>query len=70
VKKNGGQAAQALGRSRGGCSTKIHAACINETTGVACILTGGECSDMPGFEQIFAAWPEQHALADGVIDKG
>lgn len=70
MKKNGGQAAQALGRSRGGFSTKIHAGCIHETTGVSCILTGGEGSDMPGFAQVFAAVPETHCLEHGVMDKG
>jgi transposase len=25
---------------------------------------------MPGFEQVFAAWPERHALEHGVMDKG
>jgi hypothetical protein len=25
---------------------------------------------MPGFEQVFAALPERHALEDGVMDKG
>src|SRR5215470_8337683 len=35
LKKYGGQAAQALGRSRGGLSTKIHAGCLDERTGIA-----------------------------------
>ena len=70
MKKNGGQAAQALGRSRGGFSTKIHAGCINETIGVALVLTGGERSDMPGFDAVFAQFPSDNALEDAVMDKG
>jgi transposase len=70
LKKKGGQAAQALGRARGGCSTTIHAGCIEETTGVSVILTGGEGSDMPGFGQVFAALPADHRLAYGVMDTG
>ncbi len=70
MKKNGGPAAQALGRSRGGFSTKIHAGCINDTTGVSLILTGGECSDMPGCDRVFAALPEGHVLEHGIMDKG
>ena len=38
-KKNGGD--QALGRSRGGLSTKIHAATIDENCSVALHLTAG-----------------------------
>jgi hypothetical protein len=46
IKKHGGQAAQPLGRSRGGFSTTIHAGCLNAKTGVAFVLTGGERNDM------------------------
>jgi transposase len=70
MKKNGGQAAQALGRSRGGFSTKIHAGCITETKGGSLVLTGGERSDMPGFDEVFAQLPADHALEDAVMDKG
>lgn len=34
------------------------------------ILTGGECRDMPGLDQVFAALPEGHALGYGGMDKG
>ena len=70
MKTNGGQAAQALGRARGGLSTKIHAGCINETTGVAFVLPGGACSDMPGFDEVCAPLPADPALADAGMDKG
>jgi transposase len=34
------------------------------------VLTGGECSDMPGFDEVFAQLPADHALEDAVMDKG
>jgi len=70
LKKTGGQAAHALGRSRGGFSTKIHAGCIDEKTGVAIVLTGGERNDMPGFDAVFDQVPSDNALEDAVLDKG
>ena len=70
MKKNGGQAAQALGRSRGGFSTKSHAGCIDEKTGVSIVLTGGERNDMPGFALVFAQLPAENHLADAGRDKG
>ena len=48
AEKNGGQNAWALGRSRGGFSTKLHAACADERT-------GGERHDAKGFELL---WPQ------------
>jgi transposase len=69
MKKNGGQAAQALGRSRGGLSTKIHAGCINEKTGVSVALTGGERHDAPGFDLVFDQLPQANSLEYGVMDR-
>jgi putative transposase len=59
-----------LGRSRGGFSTKIHAGCINEKTGISLVLTGGERNDMPGFDDVFAQLPAAPELEDAVMDKG
>jgi transposase len=70
MKKNGGQAAQALGRSRGGFSTKIHAGGINERTGISIVLTGGERNDMPGFDVVFGQIPAENVLENAVMDKG
>jgi transposase len=70
MKKNGGQAAQALGRSRGGFSTKIHAGCINERTGISIVLTGGERNDMLGFAVVFGQIPAENVLENAVMDKG
>ena len=43
----------ALGRSRGGLSTKLHAACTDERTGVSFELSGGERHDATGFEPVW-----------------
>lgn len=70
LKKNGGQQAQALGRSRGGFSTKIHIGCINENTAVSIVITGGERNDMPGFDMVFDELPQDNNLQNAVMDKG
>ena len=67
--KNGGQEAQALGRSRGGFSTKLHVACANETTGVSFVLTGGERHDGVRFELLWKALPSSPAPEAAVMDK-
>ena len=69
VKKNGGQEVRALGRSRGGSSTRPHAACANETTGVSFVLTGGERHDGVGFELLWKALPSSPAPEAAVMDK-
>ena len=70
LKKPGGQAAQALGRSRGGLSTKIHAGCRDERTGVAIVLTAGHCHESPVFETVFAQVPPEPSLTHAIMDKG
>ena len=70
MKKNSGHAAQALGRSRGGWSTTIHAGCRDERTGVALVLTAGHCHASPVFETVFAQVPPEHALTHAIMDKG
>ena len=69
-KKNGDLSSQALGRSRGGFSTKIHLGCLNETRAVSIELTGGETHDAKGFDLVFQALPQDHQLQVGVMDKG
>ena len=44
--KKGGQAAQALGRSRGGFSTKIHVSVDGLGNPLRFILTGGQQHDI------------------------
>jgi transposase len=69
LKKHGGQAAQALGRSRGGWSTKIHAGCRDERTGIAVVLTAGQCHESPVFETVFAQVPPEPSLTHAIMDK-
>ena len=58
-----------MGRSRGGFSTKLHAGCLDETTGVALILTNGARHDAPVFDQVWDAKPELPALEYAALDK-
>jgi transposase len=71
-KKNGGQAAQALGRSRGGFGTKIHLAAADERTAVAVELTPGQQGDATVFEDLLQAVPQgvpvTFAAADTAYD--
>jgi hypothetical protein len=62
--------AQALGRSRGGFSTKIHTACLDEKTSAAVELTSGARHDAPVFEAVFAQLPAMPQLTYAVMDKG
>ena len=47
TQKNGGQAEQALGKSVGGFSTKIHATVDALGNPLRLLLTGGQCGDAP-----------------------
>ena len=49
-----GTCANALGRSRGGFTSKIHARCDNQGLPVGFILTGGEASDYTAAEPLMA----------------
>ncbi len=69
MKKNGGPAAQALGRSRGGLSTKIHAGCLSEHTGVALVLTEGQRHERPVVEAVLAPGPQAPRLTHAIMDK-
>jgi hypothetical protein len=70
LKKNGGPAAQALRRCRGGWSTKIHAGCRDERTGVAIVRTAGQCHARPVFETVLAQGPPEPPLTHAIMDKG
>jgi transposase len=52
-RKRGNQNAEALGRSRGGFSTKIHARCDGKGRPIGFILTGGEVHDGQAFLALF-----------------
>ena len=60
----------ALGRSRGGLSTKIHAATLDESCSVVLQLSPGEASDSTQFEAIYAEFPEDNVLESAALDKG
>ncbi len=64
-----GQSAQALGRSRGGFSTKIHLKTDFDGRPIAFHLTGGEAGDGPVFPLLFDIGPDVKPRA-AVADKG
>lgn len=53
-----GQQGQALGRSRGGFTTKIHAKADNSGDIIAFDLTGGQVSDTTRFETLLDIGPD------------
>ena len=66
--KKGGQAAQALGRSRGGFSTKIHVSVDGLGNPLRFILTGGQQHDITQAEELIAGYAGEHVLADKGYD--
>ena len=64
-----GQDAQALGRSRGGFTTKIHAKSDASGDIIAFDLTGGEASDGRHFETLLDIGPDIQPRA-AICDKG
>ena len=68
AKKNGPD--QALGRSRGGWGTKIHAATIDENCSAALHLTPGEAHDGRQFESLYESLDPDNVLESAALDKG
>jgi putative transposase len=68
AKKNAGD--QALGRSRGGFSTKIHAATIDENCAVALHLSAGHAHDGRQFEALYESLATENVLEAVILDKG
>ena len=66
--QKGGQAAQALGRSRGGFSTKIHVSVDGLGNPLRFILTGGQQRDITQAESLIAGYAGEHVLADQGYD--
>jgi len=64
----GGQSAEALGRSRGGFGTKIHAAVNPLGHPVALKLTGAEAADSPHLPGLIAGIATEAVLADKGYD--
>ena len=67
--EKGGQLKQALGRSRGGFSTKIHVDCINEKAAISITLTPGQASDAKEFDTVFLKLPKGFSPERGIMDK-
>src|ERR1051325_4208766 len=67
-KKSGGQQSQALGRSRGGFSTKIHIAVDALGNPLRFILTAGQCHDSPQAEALIEGYSTQALIADKGYD--
>jgi putative transposase len=59
-----------LGRSRGGYSTKIHAATIDENCAVALHLTAGHAHDGRQFESLYESLEADNVLESAALDKG
>jgi len=59
-----------LGRSRGGLSTKIHAATLDENCAVALHLTAGQAHDGRQFESLYESLPVDNVLESAALDRG
>jgi len=66
--KKGGQAAQSLGRSRGGFGTKIHVSTDALGNPVRFILTGGQASDSPQAIPLLEGFDFDAVIADRGYD--
>jgi transposase len=68
AKKNGGQQSQALGRSRGGFSTKMHIAVDALGNPLCFILTADQCHDSPQAEALIDGYLIQALITDKGYD--
>jgi transposase len=68
VKKSGGQASQALGRSRGGFSTKIHIAVDALGNPLRLLLTAGQRHDSPQAQRLIENFEPLALIADKGYD--
>ena len=66
--KKGGSEDQALGRSRGGLSTKIHLAVRGLGAPVRLLLTGGQRGDCPQTHALIEGLPADVVMADAAYD--
>lgn len=67
-KKSGGQESQALGRSRGGFSTKIHASVDGLGNPLRFLLTGGQRHDMTQADSLIEDFDFECVIADRSYD--
>lgn len=68
AQKSGGQAQQALGRSRGGFSSKIHLAVEALGNSLRFVLTAGQRQDSPQAPTLLAGLHFQRVIADTAYD--
>lgn len=68
AKKSGGQESQALGRSRGGFSTNIHASVDALGNPLRFLLTGGQRHDITQAEVLVADFDFERVVADRSYD--
>ena len=68
VPKKGGSEDQALGRSRGGLSTKIHLAVRGLGAPVRLLLAGGQRGDCPQTHALIEGLPADAVMADAAYD--
>jgi transposase len=61
----GGQASQAMGRTKGGLNTKIHALVNARSQAVVIALSGGNQTDIPLAEELTECLPEDSTLIGG-----
>ena len=66
--QKGGQAAQALGRSRGGFSAKVHVSVDSLGNPLRFILTGGQQHDITPAEGLIDGYEGEYVLADKGYD--
>ncbi len=66
--KDGGQAAQALGRSRGGFSTKIHIVVDALGNPLDFVLTGGQAADVNQAPTLLAGRESDYVMGDKSYD--
>ena len=62
LKKRGGRAKQAIGRSRGGLTTKLHAACADSRIAVSLCLSAGQSHDATAFPSVWKGVPKSRWL--------
>ena len=68
LQKNGGQPSEALGRSKGGFTTKLNAAVNDAFLPLRFTLTSGACHDVTQAPALIAGYTCQYVIADAAYD--
>ncbi|WP_316411449.1 IS5 family transposase [Mesoterricola sediminis] len=66
--KRGGSGNQALGRSRGGCSTKIHLICDAHGNPLDFLVTPGQAHESRSAEGLLCGWQAEYVSGDRAYD--